>query len=156
MNGRKGMLLSLFVLAAMTSPLAAQEAPKADSTHKAHQAVTAKHATHRATRTRSTYPRLRQERPGLLAETAVSPDSATHVALKGSEGARVVARRLVKRGDNLVYVISVRPKGAKASRRIDVDAKTAAVLETAPTKRKTSGKTRSSTRTKTSSAPKGS
>lgn len=128
MSGRKGMLLSLVVMAAMAGPLAAQQK---DTTAKP---VAAKTTVHRAVRHRMMYPRLIQERPGLLKQTAVTPDSATHIALQATEGGRVVARRLVKRGDNLVYVISVRPKGAKASKRINVDAKTGAVLKTAPTK----------------------
>ncbi len=125
MNGRTSVLLSLVAMAAVAAPLAAQE----DSTPK--QEPAAQQVEH-PTKHRAMYPRLSQERPGLLEQTAVTPDSATLIALQGNEGARVVARRLVKRGESLVYVISVRPKGAKASKHVNVDAKTGSVLE-APT-----------------------
>lgn len=122
MNGRKSVLLSLVAMAAVAAPLGAQE----DSTPK-REPVTqqVKHPT----KHRSMYPKLIQERPGLLEQTAVTPDSAALIALRGVEDGKVVARRLVKRGENLVYVISVRPKGAKVSKSIHVDAKTGEVLE---------------------------
>ncbi len=137
MNGRRGVLLSLLMLAAIGSPVAAQQ----DTTPKPQSTAMAKHPARKSTaHPRATYPRLVQERPGLLKETTVAPDSATHLALAGMEGARVVARRLVKRGDDLVYVISVRPRRAKVSKRISVDARTGAVLKTTPTRRKTTTK----------------
>jgi uncharacterized membrane protein YkoI len=152
MNGRKGMMLSLVLVAAMSSPLMAQQ----DTTPKQQHVATAAHKMHRATTAhRSMYPRLRQERPGLLKQTTLTPDSATHVALGQEEGGRVVARRLVKRGDHLVYVISVRPKGAKVSKRIDVDAKTGSVLETEPTRTKAPAKTKVPAKTKAPAPTKG-
>lgn len=138
MSGRKNVLLSLAMVAALVGPLAAQETQKQEARQK--PVATAKHTARRTASRRAMYPRLVQERPGLLEQAAVKPDEATHTALQGMEGARVVARRLVKRGDDLVYVITVHPKGAKTSKHVYVDAKTGSVLQTMPVRAKARAK----------------
>jgi uncharacterized membrane protein YkoI len=134
MNGRK-ILASMVVLAAMSSPLAGQQKPPsktATHTASASRKATARAAGSSAT---ATYPALVQERPGLLERATVTADAATGTALKGMAGATVTSRKLVERGDKLIYVITLKPKTG-GMKEVNVDGKTGAVVPMAPAKPK--------------------
>ena len=138
MNSGRKILATLAVLGVTAAPLAAQQKPKT-TTH--HVASATRHAVKKAapkaekTATASKYPAVVQERPGLMERAKVTADAATETALKDMADASVLSRRLMERGSNLVYVIRLKPKTG-ATKEVNVDATTGAVVPMAPAKPK--------------------
>jgi uncharacterized membrane protein YkoI len=148
MNTGRKTLASLALLAALAAPVGAQQKaataqqkPMTTAQQKAMPAAQQKPATTTAaakvatkTTSHSTsarYPAVQQERPGLLARATVKPLAATRTALKEEPGARVVSRKLVERGQSLVYVIALKPSNGP-EKEINVDAKTGKVVPMTP------------------------
>lgn len=73
-------------------------------------------------------PPLKEERPGLLAQARVSPDSALAVARRAVPGARVRSAELEREHGRLVYSYDLKLPGRRGIEEIQVDAMTGAVV----------------------------
>jgi uncharacterized membrane protein YkoI len=148
MNTGRKIFTSVALLAALAAPVAGQQKatttpqkPAATAQQKAMPAAQQKPATTTAAakvatktvshRTAARYPAVQQERPGLLARATVKPLAATRTALREEPRARVVSRKLVERGQSLVYVIALKPSSGP-EKEVNVDAKTGKVVPMTP------------------------
>ena len=71
---------------------------------------------------------LKQESPGLLAQTKVTPDSARHIAMRRIPGGVIQSAELEREDGKLVYSFDIKVAGKKGVDEVLVDAITGRIV----------------------------
>ena len=76
----------------------------------------------------ATAPALKQERPGLLAQARVTPDSARAIARRAVPGATIQSAELENEDHKLIYSFDMKVPGRSGIEEVNVDALSGAVV----------------------------
>lgn len=72
--------------------------------------------------------RMKEERPGLLAQAAITPDSARSLALARVPGGRIEEAEIEMEDERLVYSFDISVPGKRGVEEVLIDAKTGAFI----------------------------
>lgn len=72
--------------------------------------------------------RMKEERPGLLAQAAITPDSARSLALARVPGGRIHEAEIEMEDERLVYSFDISVPGQRGVEEVLIDAKTGAFI----------------------------
>lgn len=72
--------------------------------------------------------RMKEERPGLLAQATITPDSARSLALARVPGGRIEEAEIEMEDGRLVYSFDMAVSGKRGVEEVLIDAKTGAVI----------------------------
>ncbi len=81
-----------------------------------------------ALRAQTTTPTLKQERPGLLAQARVTPDSARAIARRTVPGATIQSAELENEDHKLIYSFDMKVPGKSGIEEVNIDALTGAIV----------------------------
>lgn len=81
-----------------------------------------------ALRAQTTTPALKQERPGLLVQARVTPDSARAIARRAVPGATIQSAELENEDHKLIYSFDMKVPGRAGIEEVNIDALTGAIV----------------------------